>query len=327
MLGSVVQVDTAEELSVALRDAVPCQRIVVAPGEYKKNTDTDVEEELQFVLDGPGQSNCPIIVDAKGAVLVGEGYNTPVLSLLDADYVILNDFSSVGGTNGISSELSDRAFVSVDQIRDTGFEAIVPFNFTQNMTIDLQSGSIHETGKVDPARGEAIYIGSGMPDAAGNIDQSSGNVIMGNMPAAQDPASPAEAPRNIYGTAAEAVEIGPGVRDTRIEWLQIDAAAMTGANACITDAGENTSISGVTCAAVPVESDIVRVRTDPAVVGSGEGVFVSDIALNGTLSPGRFYVAIEAAIQKRTVHCVPGMAPEVPYSNIPCVPDAEQSAG
>ncbi|EYF06844.1 hypothetical protein [Chondromyces apiculatus] len=143
-VGNTVQVSTASQLSVALANAAPGDRIVLASGTYSGH----------FGSTKSGTASAHIVLEGgAGAILHG------------------------GSRSGANHNLIDGVTV-----RDMGEEGVHFRAFSSDNT--LQNSTVYDVGLLTPDYGEAVYLGSAKSNwgaySGGQPDRSDGNKVLDN---------------------------------------------------------------------------------------------------------------------------------------------------
>jgi hypothetical protein len=206
--GSPLRVDSSAELRAALAHAMPGQVIELADAVY----------EGRFVIDRSGSEGAPIVLrGSSGAVLdggaVGSGYT---LHLDGADHVRVEGVTVRGGQKGVVLDEADHVVLSGLDVGHTGMEAV---HFRTSSSDDrLEASAVHDTGLIEPAFGEGVYIGSatsnwGTYGDGGGPDRSDRNVVVGN---------------RIYEVTAENIDVKEGTTGGVISGNNLDGAGLSG---------------------------------------------------------------------------------------------------
>lgn len=226
--GRTVEVSSGDQLTKAITDAKPGDRIRLADGEYAG--------EFVATVDGtPGQ---PITVSGSSQAVLrnpkGYGFH------LKADNWRLEGFSVQKATKGVVLDGASQNLLSRLVVERTEEEAV---RFRSGSSNNLLTGStIRETG-VSGGRagfGEGVYVGSTLNDwsrySGGRPDRSNRNRIVDNT------FGP-----NVRG---EAVDVMEGTLHGEIRGNRMNSAGQTGAHSddsCLDLRGNGYLVYGNTC--------------------------------------------------------------------------------
>ena len=154
-----VDVSTIEEIFTAMRNAKPGDIIRIESGTYdytvyqgaqKIDTAAEGTADAPITLTAADPENPPILTgstDAQGYVLHIKG-----------DYWIVENLKIQNSQKGIVFDNSNYSMIRNCEVYNTGAEAIAIRDGSSNCLI--KDSYIHDTGRVTPGYGEAIYIGS-----------------------------------------------------------------------------------------------------------------------------------------------------------------------
>ncbi|MDT0446363.1 discoidin domain-containing protein [Streptomyces johnsoniae] len=172
--GRTIEAGTAEELTDALADAEPGDRIELEPGDYTGTFDATASgtAEQPITLTGP-----------RDAVLSNDdGYG---LHLDGADHWNLTGFAVADSAKGIVLDESDHVTIDGVEVYNTESEAVRLRAASSDNVI--RDSFIHDTGLEEPQYGEGIYIGSFVDhwddfgeDGGEGPDRSDANQVLNN---------------------------------------------------------------------------------------------------------------------------------------------------
>lgn len=143
-------VTTVKELRQALSSVQPGQTIRLAPGTYSGN----------FTLERGGTSQAPVwICGPRTAVLDGADIRSgAALRLNGVSHVNLAGFTVQNALQGVMVKHSDHVTVTGLRVRQMGYEGVHLYAFTTDSVV--HDNEISDTGSVDVAYGEGVYIGT-----------------------------------------------------------------------------------------------------------------------------------------------------------------------
>lgn len=155
---SVIEVNSASQLTSALKNASAGDKIVIAPGTYIGNFDLEVS----------GSKNKPIWIvgeDVKNMpILDGDDYtNSYALSINGEDtggidYIYVQNIKVTNGRGGIFVDQADYVTIDNIEVYDIG-QAGIHIRDGSEYNI-VKNSYIHDTGIYNVKYGEGIYIGS-----------------------------------------------------------------------------------------------------------------------------------------------------------------------
>jgi uncharacterized protein YjdB len=173
----LVAVSTASQLASALANARAGDKIVLADGTYRKDS--------QWNMTADGTASNPIrVCGSRRAVIDGGGVNNwRPLALSGANYWIFSGFTITNTKIGINAEGSNHNVFDSLAIYNVGQEAIhLRKHSSRNV---IQRNYIYSTGRSAAAYGEAVYIGTAPNQwgtyTGGQPDRSDYNQILNNV--------------------------------------------------------------------------------------------------------------------------------------------------
>ena len=169
-----VDVSSSEELTAALANAEPGDFIYLQDGVYNGNFEITVD----------GTNRRPItLYGERGAIIEGESLETDYGLHLMADYWVISGFSIRHFAKGIMADGANHNIIQSVEIYDIGDEGLHLRSFSSDNIV--RYNWIRDTGIVQPAFGEGIYIGSAVDNwgeyTNGEPDASDNNQIIGNL--------------------------------------------------------------------------------------------------------------------------------------------------
>jgi hypothetical protein len=219
---AATDVATTEELTVALRTAVPGTVIRLADGVYPDN----------FTATAQGTPEQPIVLcGGRGAILDGGAEdNGYTLHIAGATHWKFVGFTIRGGQKGVMLDRAVNNLVEGLAVLEIGDEAIHLRSFsTDNL---VRANTIRGTGLRRDRYGEGIYIGSAESNwcdiTACEPDRSDRNVIEGN---------------DIAETTAESVDIKEGTTGGVLRGNVFSGAEMTDSDAWVDVKGNDWIIT------------------------------------------------------------------------------------
>lgn len=216
-----VGVASSSELTEALADAQPGDRIVLAAGTYDGNFDLSAsgEQGKRIWVCGPRTA----IIDGGDAA---SGYGLRISGSRAGVWGITI-------SNALQGILVDGGnFVQIDNVEVTGSGAsgIRFFHGASDGTV--QDSAIHYTGLTEPRQGEGISVGSAASDWAstngGNPDKSDRVTIVRN---------------RIWDTPAEAIDLKEGTSGGSIMFNSFDGSGMTEADSWVDVKGNGYTLN------------------------------------------------------------------------------------
>jgi len=203
-------VSSAAGLQYALKNAVPGDVIVLAPGTYTGTFSTSVA----------GTADAPVwICGPRDAVLdLKDPTKGIAVSLLGSSWVTVTGMTIQNAQKGVVVLGGSHDTISDVHFADLGDEAVHLRGSTVDSTV--VGNLIERTGLYEPQYGEGVYVGSD-PDAWCTYsscapDRSDRNSVLSN---------------TISGTTAEAVDAKAGTSDGTIAGNTVDGASMTSSTA------------------------------------------------------------------------------------------------
>jgi hypothetical protein len=170
---SAIDVATTEELTSALIQARPGERIYLAPGSYQGPFDITTSGSQEALIG---------LCGTEDAELVGEGSEGYGLHLDGADWWTVQGVRVTGGQKGVVLDDTQHTSLVDLQVTDTGQEGVhLRTHSSDNVVIGVH---VESTGQNDPKFGEGIYIGSAQSNwcryTECQPDRSDRNRIIGN---------------------------------------------------------------------------------------------------------------------------------------------------
>lgn len=216
-----IDVNTAEDLQNALKNAYPGDEIVIAPGTYVGNKSQSGDTVAHFYINRSGEPYEKITLrsadTSQKAILSGSNANSGyVLYLENADNWIIKDIKITKAQKGIMLDGSNNNIIDNIQVYNTGAEAT---HFRKNSSNNtLINCHIFETGTRvgKEGLGEGVYIGTHNGHEISPKDNSNNNLIGG-----------CHIGPNVR---AEAFDVKAGTQGTIIEYNYINGKGIIGAN-------------------------------------------------------------------------------------------------
>ena len=207
----IINVSTAEQLTIALAAAKAGDEIVMADGTYKG--------KFVIAATANGTAANPVILrGSRNAVLDAENINTGYVLHLQASYWNIKGFSVTNGLKGIMIDGSRYSVIDGIKVDNIGEEGIHLRKYSSQNTI--QNCEISNVGLKTADYGEGIYIGSAKNNWAtytnGNPDLCDSNKILSN--------------KIGPNVTAECIDVKEGTTANIIRGNTFDAAGITGAN-------------------------------------------------------------------------------------------------
>ncbi|WP_019422242.1 right-handed parallel beta-helix repeat-containing protein [Paenibacillus sp. OSY-SE] len=149
---NAISCSTASCLSSALKNVMPGNKIVLAPGTYKGSFSSDVN----------GTAEQPIIIQsedpANPAVLSGHSTGSGFSLRVRGDYWNVRDLQFTNAQKGIILDHSNHTLITNVEVYNIGSEGVHFRDGSSYSTI--QNSNIHHTGRTSPGYGEGVYVGS-----------------------------------------------------------------------------------------------------------------------------------------------------------------------
>ncbi|MFW5434878.1 right-handed parallel beta-helix repeat-containing protein [Paenibacillus apiarius] len=149
---NAISCSTASCLSSALKNVMPGNKIVLAPGTYKGS----------FSSDADGTADQPIIIQsqdpANPAVLAGHSTGSGFSLRVRGDYWMIRDLQFTNAQKGIVLDHSNHTLITNVEVYNIGSEGVHFRDGSSYSTI--QNSNIHHTGRISPGYGEGVYVGS-----------------------------------------------------------------------------------------------------------------------------------------------------------------------
>lgn len=218
-----VPVASTAELSAALADAQPGDRILLADGIYRGN----------FVAGRAGTADARLLVcGSRGAILDGDGWERSGYALhITASHWTVSGLTVTNAQKGIMIDGAQSVLIDSVEVHTIGHEA-VHFR-THGADGVIQDSDIHDTGLDNEKFGEGVYLGSAVSNwprySDGEPDRSDRNQVLRN---------------RIWNTSAESIDIKEGTEGGLIEGNVFDGATMTGADSWVDVKGNGYVIRG-----------------------------------------------------------------------------------
>lgn len=232
---ATVTVTNRTELVAALSDATAGSVIVLKPGHYAG----------EFSVTARGTAAAPVwICGPRTAIVEGAGTSRRGgIRVSSSAHVVIAGMTVRNSQKGIMVWRSSHITVADTRVEQIGDEAIHLLAFTSDSTV--AHNSIAYTGRVNPAYGEGVYIGSddGNWCAFSDClpDRSDRNTVVGNA-ISHTPAEPIEAKVATTGGVISGNTInGVGMRPTSYALIYVKGNHYTVAD----NAGSNSSIDGI----------------------------------------------------------------------------------
>ncbi|WP_281886296.1 right-handed parallel beta-helix repeat-containing protein [Paenibacillus sp. YYML68] len=239
-----VYVDTVTEIKDALKNALPGDVILVAPGEYHLTTTTTVgDKKAYYYSTKSGNSTDKITIKSqfasnpatlKGGNVASEGYTL----YITGNYWVIQDIKIKNGQKGIILDNSNNTRINKVTVSDVGQEGIHVRDGSKNTIIE--NSTIKNTGVTGTANdkgfAEGIYVGSDRSvwdvNSSTGYDRNVSNTKIRN---------------NTIGpnVAAESIDIKEGASGTLVEGNTFLGAGISGENyadSFIDVKGYNTTI-------------------------------------------------------------------------------------
>jgi len=202
-----VDVATAPQLQVALKQAKPGDQIRLADGTYVGN----------FTSDVPGTASAPVVICGSSAAVISSGTTRIgyALHVQDAPYTSIYGITLTNAQKGIVLDNSSHSVVDGVTVHDVGDEGVHFREATSDSVI--RNSSVYNTGLYDPQYGEGIYVGSAKSNWCDYTncapDQADRNQVLNN--------------RVGPGVTAEAVDVKEGTTGGTIDGNTFDGSGMT----------------------------------------------------------------------------------------------------
>ncbi|SMF05335.1 Right handed beta helix region [Alteromonadaceae bacterium Bs31] len=222
-----IEVDTAEALQRALKNAQPNDEIILASALYEGLASEEASGHLEahFFSDRSGTADGPIILRSENAsipaVLSGDSYTFNAVLQLAGDYWEISGIQFGGAKNGIVLDGANHNVLDGISVNGVGERGVIIRNGSSNNTI--RRSAILNTGKEPsasfPQNGEGIVVGSeadewltAVPEGAQDEKAYDNNIR-----------------NNSFGpnVRAEAVRINEGSLRTNIQHNIVDTRGIT----------------------------------------------------------------------------------------------------
>ncbi len=210
-----VYVDTTQKLLDALANAKAGDEIILAEGTY--TNDVHYGEWAAFYSHGEGTSENPIIIRSENpenpATICGVDRSNKIALYITGDYWKIQNINASEAQKGIVLDNSNYSVISECEVYNVGLEGI---HLRDNSSYCIiEECYVHDSGKVKPAYGEGIYIGSSHTTSGYGYDCNY-NIVRG-----------CKLGPNV---AAEHIDIKEYTIGTLVENCTFDAAGMSGEN-------------------------------------------------------------------------------------------------
>lgn len=220
-----VRVGTGDELTAALDDARPGDRIELAGGTYLGN----------FGAGTDGTAEAPIaLCGSRGAVLDGDGWERSGYALwLQGDSWTVSGITVTNAQKGVMLDGASNVVLDNIEVHTVGREAV---HFRTNSSDNvIQRSDIHDTGLDNEKFGEGVYLGSAVSNwpryTEGEPDRSDRNQVFGN---------------RIWNTTAESVDVKEGTEGGLVEGNVFDGSLLSGADSWVDVKGNGYVVRGNT---------------------------------------------------------------------------------
>jgi len=208
----VVGVPNAAELTDALADARPGDRIDVAAGTYTGN----------FVAAVSGTEGGRIaLCGTRDAIIDGGGWEGGGYALhITGDYWTVHALTITGAQKGVMLDDADATLLDGLDVHTIGHEAVHLRTHSSDGVV--QNSDIHDTGLDNEKFGEGVYLGTSVSNwekyTAGEPDRSDRNRVLRN---------------RFWNTSSESIDIKEGTEGGLIEANVFDGATMSGADSWV----------------------------------------------------------------------------------------------
>lgn len=157
--GRKIEVDTIDKLFEAVRNPLPGDVILIAPGTY----DYTLYQGAQKIdTSAEGTSQSPITLTAADPknppILTGKSSENGYVLQITGDYWVIDNLCITTSQKGIVLDNSNHTIISNCVIGNTGSEAVAIRDGSSHCLV--QNCNIHDSGLITPGYGEGIYIGS-----------------------------------------------------------------------------------------------------------------------------------------------------------------------
>jgi hypothetical protein len=221
----VIDVANAAELTAALADATPGDRIQLADGTYPGNfvAEVDGSEDRRIALCG-----------SRAAVLDGGGWQESGYALhITGDAWSVEGITITNAQKGVMADGVNFVILNRIEVHTTGHEAV---HFRTHSSDNIIANSdIHDTGLDNEKFGEGVYLGTAVSNwgkhTNGEPDESNRNQVLAN---------------RIWNTSSESVDVKEGTEGGVIAGNSFNGAGMTGADSWVDMKGNGYVIRGNT---------------------------------------------------------------------------------
>ncbi|MFG6504353.1 right-handed parallel beta-helix repeat-containing protein [Microbacterium sp. P05] len=294
--GNSVAVSSTAQLTAALKAAKPGQTIALADGTYTG----------AFIAAAAGTTSQPItLTGSRRAVLTTGKVSSEYGLHVTGTYWNLTGFSVTTAAKGIVLDGASHTIIDGVDVGNTGAEAV---HVRKNsVSVIVRNSTVHDTGRVQAAYGEGIYIGSA---------KSNWSSVMGS-PSSPDRSDYVQILDNtIVNTTAEGIDIKEGTTGGVVSGNVFTNAGYSGENygdSWMDVKGNGYRITGNSGSTTLLDAFQVHV----AIVGWGrDNIFRGNLVRGGV--PG-FEVSVQSGAVGTVVGCGPTAAGRG-LSNIACTP-------
>lgn len=155
-----IYVTTADELSEALKNAIPGDEIVLKSGTY---TPTETGSKgANFYASADGTAEKPITLRSENtddpALLYGKNIQNGIVLYITGDYWNIENLDISNAQKGVILDNSNYSNIINCRISETGSEGIHLRD--DSSYCKIEQCIVTNTGRISPGYGEAIYVGS-----------------------------------------------------------------------------------------------------------------------------------------------------------------------